>query len=43
MTVYVLAGGLGTRIAGLYPDRPKALVPVAAATWQIPTVTGRAT
>jgi len=29
MTVFVLAGGLGTRIAGLYPDRPKALVPVA--------------
>jgi NDP-sugar pyrophosphorylase family protein len=29
MTVYVLAGGLGTRIAGLFPDRPKALVPVA--------------
>lgn len=29
MTVYVLAGGLGTRIAGLYPRLPKALVPVA--------------
>jgi NDP-sugar pyrophosphorylase family protein len=29
MTVYVLAGGAGTRIAGLYPDRPKSLVPVA--------------
>ncbi len=29
MTVFVLTGGLGTRIAGLYPDRPKALVPVA--------------
>jgi NDP-sugar pyrophosphorylase family protein len=29
MTVFVLAGGLGTRIAGLYPDLPKALVPVA--------------
>ena len=29
MTVFVLAGGLGTRIAGLFPDRPKALVPVA--------------
>jgi len=29
MTVFVLAGGLGTRIAGLWPDRPKALVPVA--------------
>ncbi len=29
MKVYVLTGGLGTRIAGLYPDRPKALVPVA--------------
>ncbi len=29
MTVYVLSGGLGTRIAGLFPDRPKALVPVA--------------
>ncbi|MEP7027540.1 MAG: sugar phosphate nucleotidyltransferase [Candidatus Eisenbacteria bacterium] len=29
MTVFVLAGGLGTRIAGLYPDRPKLLVPVA--------------
>jgi NDP-sugar pyrophosphorylase family protein len=29
MTVFVLAGGLGTRIAGLFPDLPKALVPVA--------------
>ena len=29
MTVFVLVGGLGTRIAELYPDRPKALVPVA--------------
>lgn len=29
MTVFVLAGGMGTRIAGLWPDRPKALVPVA--------------
>lgn len=29
MTVYVLAGGLGTRLAGLFPDRPKALVPVS--------------
>jgi NDP-sugar pyrophosphorylase family protein len=27
--VFVLAGGLGTRLAGLHPDRPKALVPVA--------------
>ena len=29
MTAFVLAGGLGTRIAGLYPDLPKAMVPVA--------------
>lgn len=29
MTVFVLAGGLGTRIAGLHPDLPKSLVPVA--------------
>lgn len=29
MTVYVLAGGLGTRLAGLHPDRPKSLVPVS--------------
>jgi NDP-sugar pyrophosphorylase family protein len=29
MTVFVLAGGQGTRLAGLYPDVPKALVPVA--------------
>jgi NDP-sugar pyrophosphorylase family protein len=29
MTVFVLAGGLGTRIAGLYPDLPKSLIPVA--------------
>jgi NDP-sugar pyrophosphorylase family protein len=29
MTVYVLAGGMGTRLAGLFPDRPKSLVPVA--------------
>ena len=29
MTVFVLAGGLGTRIAGLHPGLPKALVPVA--------------
>ncbi len=29
MTVFVLAGGLGTRIAALWPDRPKAMVPVA--------------
>jgi NDP-sugar pyrophosphorylase family protein len=29
MTVFVLAGGQGTRIAGLFPDRPKSLVPVA--------------
>jgi NDP-sugar pyrophosphorylase family protein len=29
MTVIVLSGGLGTRLAGLWPDRPKALVPVA--------------
>lgn len=28
MTVFVLAGGMGTRLAGLFPDRPKALVPV---------------
>ncbi len=29
MTVFVLAGGLGTRIAGMFPDRPKLMVPVA--------------
>ena len=29
MRAFVLAGGLGTRIAGLYPDLPKAMVPVA--------------
>jgi NDP-sugar pyrophosphorylase family protein len=29
VTVLVLAGGAGTRLAGLYPDLPKALVPVA--------------
>lgn len=29
MTVYVLAGGQGTRLAGLFPDRPKSLVPVS--------------
>ena len=29
MTAFVLAGGLGTRMAGLYPDLPKAMVPVA--------------
>jgi NDP-sugar pyrophosphorylase family protein len=29
MTVFVLAGGLGTRLASLAPDLPKALVPVA--------------
>lgn len=29
MTAFVLAGGLGTRIAGLFPDLPKAMVPVA--------------
>ena len=29
MIAFVLAGGLGTRIAGLYPDLPKAMVPVA--------------
>ena len=29
MTAFVLAGGLGTRIAGLFPDLPKAMIPVA--------------
>ena len=29
MTAFVLVGGLGTRLAALFPDRPKALVPVA--------------
>jgi NDP-sugar pyrophosphorylase family protein len=29
MTVFVLAGGLGTRLATVAPDLPKALVPVA--------------
>jgi NDP-sugar pyrophosphorylase family protein len=29
MTAFILAGGLGTRIAGLFPDLPKAMVPVA--------------
>ncbi len=29
MQAIVLAGGLGTRLASLFPDRPKALVPVA--------------
>ena len=29
MTVFVLAGGLGTRLSALWPDRPKALVPVS--------------
>ncbi len=29
MTVFVLVGGLGTRLAALHPDRPKVLVEVA--------------
>jgi len=29
LTAYVLAGGQGTRLAALYPDLPKSLVPVA--------------
>lgn len=29
MRAFVLAGGLGTRLAGLHPEIPKALVPVA--------------
>jgi len=29
MTAFVLVGGLGTRLASLHPDRPKALVEVA--------------
>lgn len=29
MDTVILCGGLGTRLASLYPDRPKALVPVA--------------
>jgi NDP-sugar pyrophosphorylase family protein len=29
MTAFVLAGGLGTRIAGLFPDLPKSMIPVA--------------
>jgi NDP-sugar pyrophosphorylase family protein len=29
MTAFVLVGGLGTRLAELFPDQPKALVPVA--------------
>ena len=29
LTTYVLAGGLGTRLASLYPDLPKSLVPVS--------------
>ena len=28
MDVFILAGGLGTRIRALFPDRPKALIPV---------------
>ena len=28
MTAFVLAGGLGTRIAGLHPELPKAMIPV---------------
>jgi len=29
MTAFVLAGGLGTRIAGLFPDLPKSMIPIA--------------
>lgn len=27
ITVFILAGGLGTRIRGLFPDRPKSMIP----------------
>ena len=27
--VFILAGGLGTRLRGLFPDQPKAMVPIA--------------
>lgn len=38
MKAIILAGGLGTRLAGLYPDRPKGLVPILGRPfleWQI--------
>ncbi|MGQ9661368.1 MAG: NTP transferase domain-containing protein, partial [Kiritimatiellia bacterium] len=39
----ILAGGLGTRIRSLYPDRPKALIPIAGKPflqWQIEWLMG---